>query len=66
MSMGLIDQLERLSALKAQGALTDEEFSLAKKKLLEEPGAAGRLPRLCPLRLRHGHHHRLRRCQQRQ
>ena len=40
MSMGLIDQLERLSALKAQGALTDEEFSLAKKKLLEEPGAA--------------------------
>ena len=44
MSMGLIDQLERLSALKAQGALTDEEFSLAKKKLLEEPGAAGAPP----------------------
>ena len=41
MSMSLIDNLERLSALKDSGALTDDEFSLAKKKLLEdEPSAA--------------------------
>jgi hypothetical protein len=30
----MIDQLERLGALKAQGLLTDEEFAAAKSKLL--------------------------------
>ena len=31
---GLIDELERLGALKTQGLLTDEEFAAAKAKLL--------------------------------
>lgn len=31
---GLIDQLERLGALKGQGLLTDEEFTAAKARLL--------------------------------
>ncbi len=30
----MIEQLERLGALKAQGLLTDEEFAAAKQKLL--------------------------------
>ena len=33
--MALPDELEQLSALHARGALTDEEFALAKKRLLE-------------------------------
>ena len=46
LSTMLIDHLERLSALKASGALSDEEFALAKKKLLEEaaPPAGGPPP----------------------
>ena len=31
---GLIDELERLGALKTHGLLTDEEFAAAKAKLL--------------------------------
>lgn len=31
----MLDELERLASLHASGALTDEEFSLAKKKLLQ-------------------------------
>jgi hypothetical protein len=31
---GLIDELERLGALKTKGLLTDEEFAAAKAKLL--------------------------------
>ena len=39
--MALPDELEKLNALHERGALTDEEFALAKKRLLEaEPGAA--------------------------
>lgn len=34
--MDMADQLQKLTALHQQGALTDEEFSLAKKKLIEE------------------------------
>ena len=33
--MALPDELERLNALHERGALTDEEFALAKKRLLE-------------------------------
>ena len=33
--MPLPDELERLNALHERGALTDEEFALAKKRLLE-------------------------------
>lgn len=33
--MSLPDELERLKALHERGALTDEEFTLAKKRLLE-------------------------------
>src|SRR3954466_3831314 len=33
--MPLPDELEQLKALHERGALTDEEFSLAKKRLLE-------------------------------
>ena len=40
--MPLPDELERLNALHERGALTDEEFALAKKRLLEgAPDAAG-------------------------
>jgi phage shock protein C len=39
--MPLPDELERLNALHERGALTDEEFALAKKCLLEAaPGTA--------------------------
>lgn len=39
--MPLPDELERLNALHERGALTDEEFALAKKRLLEgTPDAA--------------------------
>ena len=39
--MPLIDELERLQSLRAQGALTEDEFSLAKKRLLDgEPAVA--------------------------
>ena len=31
----LLDELERLGRLHAQGVVTDEEFTLAKKRLLE-------------------------------
>jgi phage shock protein C len=34
-AMPLPDELERLNALHERGALTDEEFALAKKRLLE-------------------------------
>jgi phage shock protein PspC (stress-responsive transcriptional regulator) len=38
--MPLPDELEQLNALHERGALTDEEFALAKKRLLEgAPGA---------------------------
>ena len=41
--MPLPDELERLNALHERGALTDEEFALAKKRLLEgAPEARGR------------------------
>ena len=33
--MPLPDELEKLNALHERGALTDEEFALAKKRLLE-------------------------------
>ena len=40
--MPLPDELERLNALHERGALTDEEFTLAKKRLLEgAPEGAG-------------------------
>jgi phage shock protein C len=39
--MPLPDELERLNALRERGALTDEEFALAKKRVLEgSPDAA--------------------------
>ena len=39
--MPLPDELEQLNALHERGALTDEEFALAKKRLLEgAPGEA--------------------------
>jgi phage shock protein PspC (stress-responsive transcriptional regulator) len=41
--MPLPDELEKLNALHERGALTAEEFALAKKRLLE--GAAGESPR---------------------
>jgi hypothetical protein len=31
-----VEQLERLAALRASGALSDEEFALAKRKLLSD------------------------------
>lgn len=31
---GILDQLERLAALRTQGVLTDEEFAAAKQRLL--------------------------------
>ena len=31
---GILDQLERLAALRSQGVLTDEEFAAAKQRLL--------------------------------
>jgi phage shock protein C len=36
--MPLPDELERLNALHERGGLTDEEFALAKKRLLEGAG----------------------------
>ena len=40
--MDLTEQLEKLQALRAQGALTEEEFTQAKKRLLDgTPAAAG-------------------------
>jgi len=33
--MSLANELERLNALRERGALTDEEFALAKRRLLE-------------------------------
>ncbi len=47
--MPLPDELERLKALHESGALTDEEFALAKKRLLEDtkpPGTESTLVRL--------------------
>jgi phage shock protein PspC (stress-responsive transcriptional regulator) len=40
--MDLADQLQKLQTLREQGALTDEEFTLAKKRLLDpaEPAPA--------------------------
>jgi len=40
--MLLPDELEKLNALHERGALTDEEFSLAKKRLLEGAPDGGR------------------------
>ena len=43
--MPLPDELEQLNALHERGALTDEEFALAKKRLLEgAPDAAKSTP----------------------
>ena len=39
--MPLPDELEQLNALHERGALTDEEFALAKKRLLEGAPGAG-------------------------
>lgn len=39
--MPLPDELEKLNALHERGALTDEEFALAKKRLLECASDAG-------------------------
>ena len=36
--MDMADQLQKLNVLHGQGALTDEEFSLAKKKLIDGVG----------------------------
>jgi len=36
--MNLADDLQKLQTLREQGALTDEEFALAKKRLLEGTG----------------------------
>lgn len=36
--MNLVDELQKLTTLHEQGALTDDEFSLAKKKLIEGLG----------------------------
>ena len=50
--MSLPDELEQLKALHERGALTDEEFALAKKRVLEaapgakRPEAASTLSRL--------------------
>ena len=48
--MPLPDELEKLNALHERGALTNEEFALAKKRLLEgtpdEPGSMSTLRRL--------------------
>ncbi len=41
--MDLADQLQKLQALREQGALTEEEFTLAKKRLIEAIG--GESPR---------------------
>jgi phage shock protein C len=47
--MPLPDELERLNALHERGALTDEEFALAKKRLLEAaPEAAKSTSRTWP------------------
>ena len=44
--MPLPDELEQLRALHERGALTDEEFALAKKRLLEAaPDDVGSAPR---------------------
>jgi phage shock protein C len=40
--MPLTDELERLNALHERGALTDEEFALAKKRLLEDAPIAAK------------------------
>ena len=37
--MNLADELQKLHTLREQGALTDEEFTLAKKRLLEGTAA---------------------------
>ncbi len=39
--MPLIDELSRLDDLHQRGALTDEEFSRAKARLLDEPAPRG-------------------------
>lgn len=36
--MNLVDELQKLTTLHEQGALTDDEFSLVKKKLIEGAG----------------------------
>lgn len=50
--MSLPDELERLRALHERGALTDEEFSQAKKRLLDgtpEAAQAASAPRAQPV-----------------
>jgi phage shock protein PspC (stress-responsive transcriptional regulator) len=42
--MPLPDELEKLTALHERGALTDEEFALAKKRLLESAPGEGQRP----------------------
>lgn len=43
--MSLADELQKLQALREQGALNDEEFALAKKRLLEAETAAFSQPK---------------------
>lgn len=37
--MGIGDQLQKLDELRRQGALTDQEFAIAKQKILTEPSS---------------------------
>lgn len=47
--MDMADQLQKLKTLHEQGGLTDEEFSLAKKKLINDgPRADGNSPSPIP------------------
>ena len=46
--MGLADDLQKLQALREQGALTDEEFTQAKKRLLEGTPESSPPPRVEP------------------
>ncbi|MBL8521035.1 MAG: PspC domain-containing protein [Betaproteobacteria bacterium] len=43
--MEFTEQLEKLARLKEQGALTDEEFTAAKKRLIDGTAEAGPAPR---------------------
>ncbi len=40
--MDLAEQLQKLQSLREQGVLTEEEFTLAKKRVIEGGGAEGR------------------------
>jgi len=47
--MGLADELSRLEALHASGALSDDEFQRAKARVLQGDGAAGEAPAVTAL-----------------